>query len=95
MPDRIPEDRKQSYQCSHCKGNVSESETVKGLWECDTCDWHNDPSPQNKLFAAMDKFSEEYMHGCPVVHSTFPGFGDPRNELILTLFQYRYTLEKE
>lgn len=43
---------------------------------------------KEELFAALDRFTSEFMHGCPVVQSTLPGFMDPRNELILKVYKY-------
>jgi ribosomal protein L37AE/L43A len=38
--DDIPEDYRPSYPCPNCEGgNVTESDSHKGCWECDTCGW--------------------------------------------------------
>ena len=38
--DGIPEDYEPSYPCPECEeGNVTQSEDLAGVWECDTCEF--------------------------------------------------------
>lgn len=36
VPEGIPEDRQESYQCPECEGDLM---VIDGIWQCNRCGW--------------------------------------------------------
>ena len=44
IPESIPEDEEEMFQCEECKTGNIRFYQLSGKWECDNCDWQQ-PAP--------------------------------------------------